>query len=138
MRTLSAFIYCSCGLARVVSILGHASNHLISPERVCTSCERFQRLSTVDANYPGLSLRSNPGLKLMNAFGVPPIKQDWFSDIKSFLLSVRRRRSLIPAQGCFNPGTGRRTIYLTLKGFASHANAFSVYLLFMRVTQGLF
>jgi hypothetical protein len=32
--------------------------------------EPFQGLSGFDDGFPGFSLRSNPGLKLANAFGV--------------------------------------------------------------------
>ena len=43
---------------------------MINPEGFRLKCERFQRYIICFIADPGLSLRSNPGLKLANAFGV--------------------------------------------------------------------
>jgi hypothetical protein len=42
----------------------------LNPERVPLAANPFRVESIVVAVFPGLSLRSNPGLKLANAFGV--------------------------------------------------------------------
>ena len=42
----------------------------LNPERVRPAGEPFQGLMHFRFAYPGLSLRSNPGLKLANAFSV--------------------------------------------------------------------
>jgi hypothetical protein len=41
-----------------------------NPERVRLEEQPFQGSTTIYVLIPGLSLRSNPGLKLANAFGV--------------------------------------------------------------------
>src|SRR5688500_2921059 len=55
----------------VVSTMGRSMFHVFNPERVCASANAFSVHLLFDVGDPGLSLRSNPGLELANAFGVP-------------------------------------------------------------------
>jgi len=44
----------------------------LNPEGVCQPSNPFRVGRDFKINVPGLSLRSNPGLELANAFGVKP------------------------------------------------------------------
>jgi hypothetical protein len=56
--------------------LGPNQNIRLNPERVRLKRNPFRVSTFFFFANPGLSLRSNPGLKLANAFGV--IKTNWF------------------------------------------------------------
>ena len=60
----------SPGLERSDNLGLANKNKIRNPERVLPTAEPFQGLIRFQLSSPGLSLRSNRGLELANAFGV--------------------------------------------------------------------
>jgi hypothetical protein len=68
--TPKAFANFSPGLERSDNPGKKLNNNRFNPERVRRERNPFRVQSIFLYAYPGFSLRSNPGLKLANAFGV--------------------------------------------------------------------